>query len=182
MAQTSNNTPYSTLGGRLKAIRQGLKQSLAEVSGAVEIDIDDLNRMENGIERPNEEILMLLMNHFKVQDNEAIVLWQLAGYDDMSQNSAGDDRQRPLVVMMALDARVIYSDNVSIDVNEKGMVINFTQAAFGSNAAIPISRIGLSYQQAGELIKQLGLSMLQAKYVSSTKLLEAPKPKSKKRN
>jgi transcriptional regulator with XRE-family HTH domain len=182
MAQIPNNTPYISLGQKLKAIRQELKQTLAEVSGAVEIEVDDLNRMENGLERPNEDILMLLMNHFGVKDNEAVVLWRLAGYDNPLQALDGDDHQRPLIVMMALDARIVYSDDVKIDVNKKGMVINFTQAAFGNDSEIPVSRIGLSYEQAAELVQKLRLSMLQAKYGSSTKLLEAPKPKSKKSN
>ena len=176
-----NNTPFISLGQRLKAIRQGLKQTLAEVSGAVEIDVEELTRMENGLERPNEDILMLLLNHFGVQDNEAIGLWQLAGYENLQPNPSSDDQQRPLIVMMALDARIIYSDNVMIDVNDKGMVINFTQAAFGGSGEIPISRVGLSYQQAGELIAKLRLSMLQAKY-GGIKLLEAPRSKTKKRN
>jgi transcriptional regulator with XRE-family HTH domain len=182
MNQMPNNTPFITLGQRLKSIRQELKQTLAEVSGAVEIDVEELNRMENGLDRPNEDILMLLMNHFGIQDNEAIVLWQLAGYDNLQPSLTGDDHQRPLIVMMALDARVIYSDNVVIDVNDKGMVINFTQSAFGNNGEIPVSRVGLSYQQASELIKKLRLSMLQAKYGSGIKLLEAPRSRTKKRN
>jgi len=58
--------------------------------------------------KDEEEILMTANEYFKVQDNEAIVLWQLAGYDDMSKTRLAMTAQRPLVVMMALDARVIY--------------------------------------------------------------------------
>lgn len=182
MSQIPYKTPYTTLGQKLKSIRQGLKQTLAEVSGAVEIDIEDLSRMENGLERPNEDILMLLMNHFGIKDNEALVLWQLAGYDSQPQSLPSDELQRPLIVMMALDARVIYSDNVVVEAGKNGVVVNFTQTAFGGDTEIPVSRVGLSYQQAGELIHKLRLSMLQAKFGNGIKLLDAPKSKTKKRN
>src|SRR5579885_2464316 len=87
-AKSQSNAPYTALGTHLKYLREQHKESLAEVSGAVEIEIENLARMENGLERPSEEILMLLINHFDIQDNEAVQLWELAGYD--SQNNQND--------------------------------------------------------------------------------------------
>lgn len=52
-----------------------------EVSGAVEIDEKRLKRIEAGIERPAEDILLLLISHFGVADREAVQLWELADYD-----------------------------------------------------------------------------------------------------
>ena len=60
---------------------------MAEVSGAVEIDEQSLQRIEQGKERPTEDILMLLINHFGMQDDDAANLWQLAGYDDPNDES-----------------------------------------------------------------------------------------------
>src|SRR6476620_9549288 len=77
----SQKTPFVTLGKHLKYGREQSKQSLAEVSGAVEIDADALERIEAGTERPHEDILLLLISYFNIQDQEAVQLWELAGYD-----------------------------------------------------------------------------------------------------
>ncbi len=76
-----HNPPFKTLGTHLKYLREHSSESLAEVSGAVEINEDIMERIEQGVERPSEEILMLLISHFNMQDNEAVQLWELAGYD-----------------------------------------------------------------------------------------------------
>src|ERR1700683_4187621 len=76
-----SNAPYITLGQHLKYVREQSRQSLLEVSGAVEIDEDRLERIEAGIERPAEDILLLLISHFGVADREAVQLWELADYD-----------------------------------------------------------------------------------------------------
>jgi transcriptional regulator with XRE-family HTH domain len=64
--------PFKNLGQRLKVIRQKLHESVAEVSGAVEIEEQHLQRIEQGEERPTEDILLLLINHFGMQDDDAI--------------------------------------------------------------------------------------------------------------
>ena len=63
--------PFMSLGNHLKYVREQARQSLAEVSGAVEIDEAYLQRIEAGVERPAEDILLLLISHFGVKDREA---------------------------------------------------------------------------------------------------------------
>lgn len=92
-------------------MRERLSESVAEVSGAVEIEEDALERIEQGIERPSEEILMLLMSHFNMQDTEAVQIWELAGYDrnfgpDVSTGITDDfSAVKPMVMLLALDVR-----------------------------------------------------------------------------
>ncbi|HUD05791.1 MAG TPA: helix-turn-helix transcriptional regulator [Candidatus Saccharimonadales bacterium] len=181
VSQTPNEQPFTSLGKNLKDIRQSHKQSLAEVSGAVEVDVEYLDKIESGISRPSEDILMLLINHFDIKDDQAGKLWRLAGYDNPADASSGlDEQQRSVIVMMALDTRVTYSDNVEIDINDKGLVLNFTQQSGpGINTSTPIARVGMSYSQANEVMKKLQASLLEAHLQPKHKLL-APKNKAQR--
>ncbi len=131
---------------------------MAEVSGAVEIDEKKLSMIEAGTERPSEDILLLLISHFAVEDDKAAELWQLAGYDkqqseedrdhDHEQSQSG--RQQTLMVM--IDPRVMYSDSVEVVANERGVVMNFSQAAGQHGQPLTVSRIGMSRDQAKMLM------------------------------
>lgn len=178
--------PFQELGGQLRLIREKRRQSVAEVSGAVEIDTEVLERIENGNERPSEDILMLLVSYFGLQDDEAVGLWELAGYDRPKAGNdnypMGEDGQnRQVVMMLALDTRILYSDGAHINANKNGVVLNFLQnSGTGNNQQVPIARIGMSYDQTQELLRVLNQTMAQAKAVHAPKHLPAPKPKSSK--
>lgn len=178
MSKSPNDLPFITLGNQLKVMRQNKKQSLAEVSGAVEIDIEDLNKMETGIERPSEDVLMLLINYFDVKDDEALGLWQLAGYDrplDNQYMAIDGDQQRSVVVMLALDSRIVYSDDVNVDTSNKGVVLNFTQqSGVGNNGSIPIARVGMSKDQAEDVLAKLQEALLRIRFQTRQKLLSDP--------
>ncbi len=80
MQEPKRQAPFRTLGKHLKILRENQRKSLAEVSGAVEIDTDVLERIEKGEERPSEDLLMLLVSYFDLKDHEAVQLWDSAGY------------------------------------------------------------------------------------------------------
>lgn len=175
---SESNIPYITLGSHLKYVREQAKQSLAEASQAVEIDEEYLGRIEAGTERPSEDILMLLISHFGVQDREAVQLWELAEYDsDLpevlrvrvdSDNASGGGR--PMVMLLAVDVRTMYSDGLEVSVNPAGVTLNFTQSVNQSQTA-PVARVGMSHQQTEQVIHALEQALLRAKYLSNTKLL-----------
>lgn len=179
--------PFEQLGGELKALRQRSQESVAEVSGAVEIDIEDLERIESGQERPSEDILMLLITHFGMPDDRAVQLWELAGYEqsqgkDKAQQTDDTLLGRSLVMVMALDTRILYSDNTTVSANKNGLVFNFLQNSM-SNQALPIARIGMSYDQAYELLRVLDATLSQTNHFHQPKGLPAPKQhKNKKYN
>jgi transcriptional regulator with XRE-family HTH domain len=156
MTENSQELPFKSLGERLKTIRQKLHESVAEVSGAVEIEEQKLQDIEIGQERPSEDILMLLINHFGIQDDDAANLWRLAGYDQPSDQSDGSDIQsgRTMVMIMAVDPRIIYSDGVQVTANGSGVVMNFMQGV-GTPQAMTTSKIGMSREQAVSLISTL---------------------------
>ena len=189
--------PYKQFGRCLKAMRQRFQESLGEVSGAVEVAVEQLDRFERGAELPNEDILMLLISHFNLGDEEAVALWELAGYEpddrlfgDDEEDEAADHRNernesndraaqpgRSLtnapVMMIALDNRVLYTNGAEIVTDNAGLVINFIQS---DNAAknpqrYAVSRVGMSYDQAEQLLATLNRALLHKRYLSGPKRL-----------
>lgn len=170
------SVPYITLGKHLKYVREQSKQSLSEVSGAVEIDEQQLKRIEAGVERPAEDILLLLISHFGVQDREAVQLWESAEYDsDLPEEirpdvQAGQLGGKPTIMLVAMDMRTIYSDGLEVTVNPAGVTMHFTQST-GQSQLAPVARVGMSHQQAEQVINTLQQALLRAKYLGNTKLL-----------
>ncbi len=168
-------TPFVTLGKHLKYVREQTKQSLAEVSGAVEIDAATLERIEAGTERPHEDILLLLISYFNIQDQEAVQLWELAGYDGEVPDKLrpGDELQigsKNTVMLLALDMRTMYTDGLEIDQTDTGLTLNFTQASAKQQSS-PVARLGMSYDQAERVIKQLQQAVLRHRYDHGPKRL-----------
>jgi transcriptional regulator with XRE-family HTH domain len=149
MSSTNKQLPYESLGSQLRNLRERNRESMAEVSGAVEIDEKELSLIEAGTERPSEDILLLLISHFAVEDDKAAELWQLAGYDKSDEHeheSAQANRAQTLMVM--IDPRVMYSDSVEVIANNKGVILNFSQSGAQRDQPLTVSRIGMSREQA----------------------------------
>jgi transcriptional regulator with XRE-family HTH domain len=148
-----NQLPYKTLGTILRRLRERNSESVAEVSGAVEIDESQLDRFEGGSERPSEDILLLLISHFSVEDDKAAEMWQLAGYDKAPTEEEHDHERetssaRQQTLMIMIDPRVMYSDTMEVSANQKGVVLNFSQTAGQNEQPLTVSRIGMSREQA----------------------------------
>lgn len=173
--------PYRHLGDHLRFVREQSQQSLSEVSGAVEIDEQELARIEAGIERPAEDILLLLISYFGVKDREAVQLWELAEYDSDIPDEIRIETEtvhmanKPTVMLLAMDMRTMYSDGVEIAVTPGGVTLNFTQATNPTQTA-PVARVGMSHHQAEMVIKAMQQALLQAKYNSGPRLLPPTNP------
>ncbi len=156
MNSNRQDLPFKTLGQKLKTLREKLHESVAEVSGAVEIDEQTLTRFEQGQERPSQDILMLLINHFDIPDDDADKLWHLAGYEHNDDDTAEPDipNNRTMVMIMAVDPRITYSDGVNITANSQGVVLNFSQGG-GTPHALTTARVGMSREQAANLLNAL---------------------------
>ncbi len=176
MSESKHNyTPYRSLGFRLRRLREKRNQSLAEVSGAVEIDADVLEQIESGAERPSEDILMLLISHLDPQEEEAVRLWELAGYDQPNNEDADEatPSTKPIIMLLQQDTRVLYSDMVNVVVSQEGVVLNFLQS-HGASKPNPVSRVGMSREQAERVLQALQHSLRQQP--PQMKALPAPKP------
>lgn len=172
MSGSHKDLPFRSLGGQLKQLREKRQESLAEVSGAVEIDPDTLQAIEQGMERPGEDILLLLISHFGTKDEIATKLWNLAGYDQEElpmQEMANNDNQSVQngVISMAQNAPVVYTDMVHVMVNNYGVVMNFMQTAGSNTEPQAIARVGMSREHAQSVLellqKTLNLSDQQVK-------------------
>lgn len=151
MSDKDKREPFSPLGSILRDLRERNRESVAEVSGAVEIDEKDLDRIESGAERPSEDILLLLISHFSIGDDKAAELWQLAGYDKSSAEDDGEQHTtagKAQTLMVMIDPRIMYSDSVEVAANSQGVVLNFSQAATPGNQPLTVARIGMSRDQA----------------------------------
>ena len=158
-------SPYAILGKRLKSIREKHHESLAETSGAVEVDVDMLERIECGEECPSEDLLMLLINHFCVHEYEAVELWEWAGYGSgggaAKAHTIEQQAKAVATLVVSLDVRAIYSDGVSVAANESGIIMQFTQTG---SQQLPVARVGMSYEQAERVIRCLEQALLRHTY------------------
>jgi transcriptional regulator with XRE-family HTH domain len=168
--------PYKQLGERLKSLRINSKQTIAEVSGAVEIDSVVYERIELGEQRPAEDILALLISYFNIKDEEATAIWQLAGYDDgknpaISQSSF--ELNQPIAMIMPMDQRVVYTDMVHVTVNNFGVIMNFMQGSAPNTQPLAVARIGMSKEHARSVIDILQQSLKQSDLHDAPKLLDS---------
>ncbi len=150
MSDSYSRLPYERLGSQLRSLRERNLESVLEVSGAVEIDEQFLDKIEAGDERPSEDILLLLISHFAVEDDKAAELWQLAGYDKHVHDDEPEQTHssRTQTMMVMIDPRVMYSDSVELEANNKGVILNFSQSGGQPSQPLTVSRIGMSREQA----------------------------------
>lgn len=177
MSDIQSHEPYLTLGKHLRYVREQHMESLAEVSGAVEIDEKALEKIEAGRERPAEDILLLLISHFDMQDQEAVQLWELAGYDGVGPSQVKEEDvnvelqgQKPVMVLFGIDARTMYTDHVEVSANNAGIAMNFG-LQHSQKQPMPIAKLGMSYEQAERVLATLQIALLQGKYLHGPKVL-----------
>jgi len=174
MQEPKQQSPFQVLGKRLRLLREGRSESIAEVSGSVEIEMDMLERIEQGKERPSEDVLMLLINHFGIQEAEAVQLWESAGYEQHNHDERlpnfSEQITKSTLVLLAIDARVLYSDGINVSENQQGLVMHFSQRA-GQDRAFPVARVGMSFEQAEEVLRSLQRALLRHKYLPGQKTL-----------
>lgn len=153
-------SPYQSLGKTLKELRQRANESLAEASGAVEIDVRELASFELGKARPSEDVLLLLISHFGAKDDEAVKLWEKAGYgmDRVPASHMASSDSQP--ADSSEPGRVLYTDIVDVMVNNYGVVMNFMQGG-PKDSANSIARIGMSREHAKSVLKILEITLSQ---------------------
>ncbi len=160
--------PFEPLGKELKKLRTKRKETLVEVSGAVEIDSDELIKFEDGHKRPSQDILSLLISYFGIREEDSIKLWELAGYEDLnstnsfSSNADSTNFHQQQIMVMPMDARIVYTDLVHVMINNYGVVINFMQGAGPNSQPLAVSRIGMSKEHAKSLLDVLKTTLEQA--------------------
>lgn len=169
MSDQAKHYPYKSLGIQLRQMREKLQESMLEVSGAVEIEMDMLTAIETGAERPSEDILLLLISHFGVKEDQATKLWELAKYDVSAlpfMQTEDNETEKPAVMVMPVDARISYTDMVHVMVNNYGVVMNFMQGAGPNNQPLAVARVGMSREHAKSVLEVLKKTLEQSEQKS----------------
>jgi transcriptional regulator with XRE-family HTH domain len=169
-----NKQPFSIFGNVLQDARTQLKKTRAEVSGAVEISEDQLEKFENGEKRPTEDILHLLIQHFQLREDQAAEWWRLAGYEKAQERAfySNDDlamHNKDIQSLMyeAEDDPIVYTDMVQIMVNNYGVIMNFMQGAGSKSRPLAVARVGMSKEHARSVLQLLQTTLSQADSVQS---------------
>jgi hypothetical protein len=164
-----NKSPYRPLGKHLKDLRTRANESLAEASGAVEIDVRELASFELGRACPTEDVLLLLISHFGAKDDEAVRLWEMAGYG-MEKIPASHMINNDLVPAhnQTADNRVLFTDIVDIVVNNYGVIMNFMQSG-PANSSQSVARVGMSREHAKSILQILQATIDQTEQSVSRK-------------
>lgn len=160
MSEPKQEQPFKTLGNQLKRLREKNKESLAEVSGAVEIDPEALHAFEEGSARPQEDILLLLISHFATKEDVATKLWELAGYDreelpTQNGSNATHEEVQQTIMHASSEVPIVYTDMVHIMVNNYGVIMNFMQTAGSNNQPMAVARVGMSKEHAQSVLEVL---------------------------
>ena len=177
--------PYRSLGEVLKRLRASAFKTPAEVSSAVEIEESRLRAYENGEQRPSEDILLLLIQHFRVEGEQAAELWRLAGYGnspETERDAMQDDfTGTPHITfgLMASDNKVVYTDMVKVAVNNYGVVMQFLQGS-GSETPLAVAKVGMSKEHARSVVELLPRTLAQSDRPKTPKRLESGSAAAKK--
>ena len=161
MDKPKSETPFKPLGKQLKELRTQANESLAEASGAVEIDVRVLASYELGQSRPSEDVLMLLLSHFGVRDEQAVKLWEIAGYAMA---------KIPAVHIMSDTAnqagvtQVLFTDIVDVMVNTYGVVMNFMQNTGPTSQPETVAKVGMSREHARSVLQILQATLYQTEH------------------
>ncbi len=141
-----------------------------EVSGAVEIDVEQLSEIESGTKRPSEDILMLLISYFSVAEDEAVRVWEMAGYNKTDESINSHEQGAQQVLVLPMDVRVVYTDMAHVVSNKFGVTINFLQSDGIGGQPLAVSRVGMSREHAQKLLTILQKTLSEPQQ----KLLPAP--------
>lgn len=157
-------SPFRTLGRQLKALRNRANESIAEASGAVEIEVESLASYELGQARPSEDVLLLLISHFGAKDDEAVRLWEMAGYgmDKIPvSHQANEELQLIPATLQMPEPRILFTDIVDVTVNNYGVVMNFMQGATPTSKPVTVARVGMSREHAKSVLEILKVTLEQ---------------------
>ncbi len=178
MDEQNTTSPFRPLGKKLKALRNRANETLAEASGAVEIDVRQLASYELGQARPSEDVLLLLISHFGALDDDAVRVWELAGYGTSKLPIVHMVSGEPPMqqVSASMDSRILFTDVVDVVVSNYGVVMNFMQSAGPTNKPAIVAKVGMSREHAKSILRILQITLAQTEYSAqnTSKKLAAP--------
>ncbi len=158
MSDNKSKTPFFDFGQTIKNLRVEANESTSDVAGAIELDTKTINEIEAGIYQPSEDIVLLLISHFGLKDNEASSVWKLAGYDQTLTGRITEQNHDDAVKFdysRQDDNPVVYTDIVQVNANRYGVVINFLQSYPGTTNSMAVAKVGMSHEHAKSMLSVL---------------------------
>jgi DNA-binding XRE family transcriptional regulator len=157
MSDNKSKTPFFDFGQTIKKLRVKANESTSDVAGAVELDTKTINEIEAGMYQPSEDIVLLLISHFGLKDNEASSIWKLAGYDQVLTGRITEQNHDNIKYeqMPHDDSPIVYTDIVQVNANRYGVVINFLQSYPGTMNSMAVAKVGMSHEHAKSMLSVL---------------------------
>jgi len=162
---------FKNLGIKLRDLREKTGMGIKEAARVVGVDFSYLAKIEKGQEKPSKSLLNALIYHYGVSNvDQANRLFALAGYmriggkevEKMATKDLKDQVKKQSTIRMPIDMPILYSDAVTVNANQFGFVLNFTQQ-LGPGEKLVVSRIGMSQEHIKALIKVLNGLLLARK-------------------
>lgn len=173
-----NMKRYEQLGQTLQTLRKDQGTTLAQVANSVGIDNTHLSKLENGHERPSEEVFLKLIGHFSISRDQAVKLWHQAGYADagLVLNEKGERSSETMgkvedntpkqvdniagAVNMNVNINrekvpILFADAVYVLSNETGLVLDFAQGIGPTPQQHVVCSVGMSKEQAKRVIQAM---------------------------
>ena len=176
MNKSPDNNSLKTLGQKIRSKRLDLKQSISEVSGSIEIEEKELLKIETGLKKPSQEVLELLIEHFKITDVEANNLFELAGYtsENVFPSNLMDFLQslgsKSIIMLSPIEQKIVLSDSLDVFVDKDNIVFNFKQS-LGNAQPTSVSRVAMNINQAHQVLDLLSKALIKQNYLKSPKSL-----------
>lgn len=152
---------FAKIGKVIKSYRLAADESVEDLSGAVEVEPQFIFEVESGKKVPSEDILALIVNHFQIQPDEAVELFEIAGYEapKMEEDLPDEEKEKQINVNLPSDKPILYTDRVHVVSNNYGVVLNFIQGVGPNGPAQVVSRVGMSHEHAKSVIEVLKKSI-----------------------
>lgn len=151
------------LGVAFRAYRLAAGESVEELALAIETESATIKEVEAGLLVPTGDMIELIARHYSLREQEARRLFELAGHKksdfDMNLETTDIDFAQLSKDYDVLISPVFYTDKADVASNKAGIVINFVQNGPSGDKPIVISRVGMSHQQAENVIRELQASL-----------------------
>jgi hypothetical protein len=99
------------------------------------------------------------------QDEEAVQLWELAGYGVTKVSSAQMISDISVSNQTLNSTPILFTDVVDIMVNNYGVVMNFMQSSGPNSKPATVSRIGMSREHAKSVLQILQVTLNQTEQI-----------------
>lgn len=161
------------LGKELRDLRKQRGESLVHVAEAVRVDRSHLNKVELGEYMPSDEMLRNLVSYFSLPESTANRLLDLGGIKsrvvivrrDTEREGTNMDKEdkkevtspKPGINLTIdpLKKPVYYTDSAFVHATNNGLTLDFAQTMGGSTSQCVVTRVGMSYDHAKELVKAI---------------------------